>query len=266
MDESANNPAGRLYDLLQKMKTVPDGPIEDAWRQVLQSGDSASVLLTRLGEVYALPDQIRREVATYPDDENQELLLRPLPTIEDALRRPLVQHVSEFSGHVDAATMTGLEWCAERMRRRSREGRLTSDQWATLESAILDLYGEIEKELSPEDELRRFLVDHVEDMLAAIQERAIRGTKAIQDAAERTIGSVIVYEKRDRRAERTRPWTEKLMAISAGALLFLSIGNQSLELAGRVYEPLAIESGSAHHAHHAHAVPEEEEEHERGGQ
>lgn len=80
-----NNPAGRLLALVEEARRVgkPDQAGREVWRAVLHAEEDDALYLRRFGIVMALPDEIRAAVESL--DVNQELHLRGLPNIEQAL-------------------------------------------------------------------------------------------------------------------------------------------------------------------------------------
>src|ERR1039457_3859042 len=108
-----NNPAARLYALLQTAKQGGDKyrqkPSTESWSMLLNApADNQALMLKRLGGVMELPAVIKGRIENLADADHS-LYMRWLPKVEEAFRaNHLAGGFHTFIDKIDDATLLGI--------------------------------------------------------------------------------------------------------------------------------------------------------------
>ena len=188
---SVNNPASRLVKIIQDgQKQKKDQQAADAWAAILNvPKDDKSLLLSRVGQVMALPGAIKGEIEQL-DNINHQLHLKWLPSVEKSFGILNLQiQWKQFIERFNAETIFGLEVCDDALGRNRPEK--VADP-GSLESLLKDVNALIadlkEDELSPD--LRDFIFEHLTLVKNAVEEYKIRGIRPLEAEVERLTGAV----------------------------------------------------------------------------
>lgn len=240
-----NNPAGRLHELLVAARAVsPQKGMKAIWMEVLEA-DGDATLLRRLGQVYTLPGDIRSQVKAHPE-ENEELLLRPLVKVEAGLQLPFGAKGQQLRQTVDDAALIGLEWTSERLSQVRGEPAVAEDDLKQLQVLVQELFEEVLR-AEIDDELRTFLLRHLQTMEAAIEEVRICGVSAIRDVVEATVGGIglRMMSRGDESSDEGNRLRTKLARVAARAALLVGLTNGAIQLGGHVYDALPLPESTA---------------------
>jgi hypothetical protein len=197
LDTLPGNPAARLLGLIMDAGAGPeDSQIKQVWARVLHAEDDDSLLLRRLGIVYGLPQAIRDQVATLPN-ENHQLLLKQIPKIEGALQRNIYEQWSNIRQQIDEALIHSLEMISFLLDREKTEPSVDKEALADLHERVVEFYETLADDrildnLKLDPDLRMFLLRQLERMRTAIQEVRWRGASALQEAGEAVVGAIVI--------------------------------------------------------------------------
>lgn len=195
-----NNPAGRLYALLDAAKVPPrqgdSTAVRHRWADVLEvDRDDLPTLLARLSPVIALPSQVREAISSIPDLDHQRYL-RYLPKVEQAFSNlNLGTAWQHFAAPIDTATMHGLELCDERLSALRSEPTLAEDERAELHQQVRNLFDDVAANEGKPD-LREFLLRHLSAMDQALSEYRISGTPPVENAVRSATGELVLRKIR----------------------------------------------------------------------
>lgn len=190
-----NNPAGRLYLLLNRGKGMQEGvQILDVWRSLL-AVEKTPALLRRLGDVYALPGQIDAKVRQTDDPMAPDLYLRWRGHVQSAMDTPFHVPWQNFSKHLDPTTMMALEFCAHYLSKVAPEPVIDVKELAKIREHVEGVLAELRegKDDLPEP-LHAFLFTKAVGMLNAIDRYALLGIDALREAFDSALGGLVSKE------------------------------------------------------------------------
>jgi len=191
--EKLNNPAARLYDLLQKGKSQKmDISIAQAWANLLNvQVNNQPLLLKRIGSVIELPSLIEKSI-TETTGVNHEIYLRWLSRVNGSFGIINFQtQWSSFISRFDVEIMYGIEICADMLSRTTQEKVISEPTLNELRDKIEQLLNEFSIEDLP-IEIGQFILQRLIEIKEAIEEYPFRGTSPLESVLERSIGSIVI--------------------------------------------------------------------------
>jgi hypothetical protein len=205
MADVANNPAGRLLDLLNQANGVRLESVRQVWCAVfgIDTNDTPS-LLRRLATLRELPEQAAAAVRSLPNEDHEHLL-----TWRSRVEGVLHGATSHVDGNwraaaraLDEVAMYSLDSCARKLARVRPEAVLPEGTVAELHRSIRDLLAAILKaDLEPQ--VRDFLLEQLRAADEALQEYRIRGVRGLREALDRMAGRAWSQHDVARRAAQT---------------------------------------------------------------
>jgi len=184
-----NNAAGRLYDLLKRLRSRgKTESIQHAWAGIfhIDKEDLDQIIILN-AETVKLMERTKNLILK--QKVNHDLYLKPFAKIQRVFALSLGHQVQNASELLDEATMVGLEHCAELLSRTARENQIE-------ESVLLEFLNEISRlenstlESTISDELKALILDNLLEIKRAIHHYQIHGAKGIEKAVKNTFGSV----------------------------------------------------------------------------
>ena len=183
-----DNPAARLLSILQEGKRIPSGtPCRQAWSQILQTGNDAPLLMSRLGKVMELPQEtIQAMKDTFPHREG--IWAHWNGQINAAFsKQNLLSDWNSFIGSIDSHTMTYLQMSADLLEERSTTKTITDEKISDLRATLEQLYEETMEAVIDED-IKKYLVRHLRKLIVSIDEYRITGALPVLESVETTLG------------------------------------------------------------------------------
>lgn len=176
-----------------------------AWAKVLSSSDEEiaagdAEFFRRLAEAKELPAKVNRAVSlTVLDAEHRDYLLAPLVGVESGLRASsepshtisqVWKHFSEKGETTRSAAIYSLRGCALELERSQVEVGLTEAAGRDLTDLINGLTEAVlESELEELD--KQFLLGHLNEIRAAVQQARLRGRYPVEEAVDAAHGGLI---------------------------------------------------------------------------
>lgn len=193
--EVKNNPAGRLYDILELARRQnPKQPARKAWAVVfeVEPNDTGS-LLQMLADLLKLVHETKTAIQRL-DDVDQELHLRPFRTIEGLLSNINLEASWEhWQSRIDANTLYGLQFSADKLSRVSGFTQVDSDELVELRATVDALFNSVTDSQLP-DELKALLLRNLESIRLSLVAYRVRGIEGIREEIERALGSVLLHK------------------------------------------------------------------------
>lgn len=230
-------------DPLSQQALGPNTSNWNAWARVLTYEETplttdSPEFFARFSAAMTLPQQVRQAIgAVVTDPEQQDFMLRPLASVEAAMRASTqvahqVSHVwQHFSKDGDAdssAAIYSLLGCAHELRRAQVETGLTDADGQNLTAMINDL---IEAVLASElDEAdKQFLLTRLNDMLTAVQQVRLRGRYPVETATDAAYGALT---RRSNLIQRLRDaqLLDRLANLFTRINIVLALTGQTMEL------------------------------------
>lgn len=235
---SLNNPAGRLHALLSEAGTPPRENDRETARQkwaktlAVEVKDSPT-LLARLGEVMALPVEVRGAVKSLPEVDH-DTYLGPLSNVEKSFGKLNLDALwSQCAREIDGTTMYSLKVCDELLSRQRPERTLPEDEREQLHEEVRNLRKDVQAKEKDKD-LREFLLHHLKAMDDALQEYKISGTPPVEEAAKAILGGALIQKQKHRK----NPFLRRLFATALSALYLTGGLEGGFALTERVLDAL----------------------------
>jgi hypothetical protein len=188
---ATDNAASRLLDLLSKAKAFDQNvPSVRAWQAILETKDPA-LLLSRLGKMIALPEQISAALSNSVD-----------------MAPGVIGHISSqfyaaFSSHkfgekwevfvakIDNHMMNYLAMASTLLETRVKTKQLEVSELEELRQGFVDVLENVRAcELSPR--LKAYVVLQLHDLIATLDDYFVTGAEPILERIEATIGHAYV--------------------------------------------------------------------------
>lgn len=184
-----SNPAKRLAWLLAKLRERGSISTENALEIALgidEEDDSA--LATHLAAIARLPGEIERDLGrlSFPTD-NFVANLQPLYGQVKTLFQ-LGQSIDQFNAALGEGVRVNLDNCADLLASLGPERVPTKEQLDEWRDEITGLADEVRTSDDISEELREFLLGHLEEMLIAITMTRVSGSAPLRDACYRLRG------------------------------------------------------------------------------
>lgn len=199
VDIYLDNPAGRLYIVLNSMRNYPNpgSGLEEALPVVFTVAPELHLVARAIGEVYQLPSQAVAEVQQLTTGQAPDRLLRWAPNVNKALASMLYHRTSPplqigtIASQYDDADMISLDFCSEALHLAKPGLQLKIAQLQDIEAKLTDLRVTLEDDSDLDLELRSMLLDNVNEMIWACRSYHRTGTAGVRHAVNQTVGAVV---------------------------------------------------------------------------
>ena len=186
-----DNPAARFLNILLEGRAFPpEIGCRGVWEKILQTNET-SKLMSRLGKVMELPSQIisnlaegfPSQVGTWSHWENQ---------VNAAF---MVQNLNgrwdSFSSHIDEHSITYLRLASDLLQSKANTKLLVDEEITALRTKLQDIYSDIETS-SVQEEVRKFILRHLKELINGIDEYKISGALPILDSISAAVGHTVM--------------------------------------------------------------------------
>ena len=190
----SDNPAGRLHELITLFRrNATSQSIPHAWAASLNIPYSNSPdLLRRLAHVFRLPAEIETELRHVGAEEfDSDLALRWRATIPDGLGPAFFsgQQSGQLAPRFDDASLGSLEYCNVVLHRHRPQRVFSDSELDRIREAIAELEAEVRDNAGLDASLRDFMLFHIDAMTRALQDIAVRGAAALEEALDQAAGA-----------------------------------------------------------------------------
>lgn len=200
MTTLSNNPAGRLNDLITKMRGVrteknlnnqrKNVTVAEAWSEILAIEiDDRSVLLSRLSRVVRLPQQVQDAVRAQ-ESLDPNLYLEWVGPVQQALS--VMNLDSPWKGviaHLDPAKLRSLVFCSDQLSKINPESVSDPKHLEELNSLVNQSIDSLIQNTSLPDYLRVFMLEKLYLLEAAIIDYQFLGASPLVEVFESTVGA-----------------------------------------------------------------------------
>jgi hypothetical protein len=187
-----DNAASRLLALLVKAKSIdPNTSSIHAWEQVLNTKKNPALLLSRMGKMIALPEQITTTLAN-----SVETSPSVVQHISDQFYAAFITHkFSEkwevFVSRIDAHITNYLALASTLLETQIKTRQLDVDELQGLREDFEQLLEKVRlSDLPPR--LKSYVVLQLHDLIAALDDYFITGAEPILERIEATIGHAYI--------------------------------------------------------------------------
>ncbi len=184
-----DNPASRLHHIfLEGQKLNHTTTCQQAWGSILSvPNDKPMLLMSRLGKVMAMPEEIINRVAIY-DPSLSDTHSQWSKRLELAFNsKKLNEQWGPFIKLIDDSVMNPLKMLSSIIDREEHKEVLSSDTLLEIKDKIYSLKNEaLESEI--DQSFKRFILIYLQKIISAIDEYEISGVEPIIEAVEITVG------------------------------------------------------------------------------
>jgi len=178
-----DNPAGRLYDILNRAKNFPPNKkVIDVWTEVLNAdSDSPEDQITCLFKLRNLFDET---IALLESIEglNLDLYLQEIPDLKNMVDFDSIFHQwSEKKNLITPTALKEIAFCAEELSRHHKDPAINKEELEDLVEDVQDLITDLRSSSLP-DEVRLPILDQLEIIRRAIIQYELRGSKGLEEA------------------------------------------------------------------------------------
>lgn len=244
-----NNPASRLCEILDEAQAFANNEqMRSVWAGVLRcdSPGNTSQLFHRLSQVIGLIQECKEKIQQI-DTTDHNLFLEPLVNLEQAFDKVnLEENRGQFLGRIEATTRTSLKYCAERLSVSSEEDAIDKDLLTELQSDVNDLLEKVLESNLP-DEVKKVLIEILEDIRSAILEYRIIGVDALRRTLESNVGSLYFHkdEIEEVESEEGQEVISKFGEVIGRLQRLVSVGLKAKKLLPPILDFLALPGGDA---------------------
>lgn len=188
---ASDNAASRLFDLLTEAKSIDKNIASaQAWRTLLRTKDPA-LLLSRLGKVIALPEEI------------SSTLSNSVNTTPEVVSHISNQFYAAFSSHrfnekweiflsgIDSHTMNYLVLASTLLETQAKTKRLEQSELEELRQKFVKVLEEVRASDLP-SRLKIYVVRQLHDLILALDDYFITGAEPVLERVEAAIGHASV--------------------------------------------------------------------------
>ena len=191
-----DNPASRLLSLLEKAKKMdPNMNCSTAWDVLLETNKDPSKLLSRMGKMISLPEQITSILANNSTSVSPEFLNHIAQQLKSAFTSQKTNDKwSEFINRIDIHLINYLGLASTLLETQVKTKSLTRDELEKLRHDFSNLIEEVRKsEIS--SRLKSYIVQQLYSILLAIDDYFITGAEPIINKIESTVGHALSDEE-----------------------------------------------------------------------
>uniref|UniRef100_Q47D46 Uncharacterized protein n=1 Tax=Dechloromonas aromatica (strain RCB) TaxID=159087 RepID=Q47D46_DECAR len=189
-----DNPAARLLAILEEgQQKDANQNCRQTWNELLKTGNDHAVLMSRLGHLFALPEQITQAI-----DDNFPTHRKNCTHWESQVRNAFYAQVlngnwSSFIGQIDSHTISYLGFTAELLQTKANTKSIADDQILEVRAKIDELYQEVLTSNIP-SEVKTYLTRYLRKILNSIDEYFLTGALPILEATGTLLGHAFVDE------------------------------------------------------------------------
>jgi len=192
---NTDNPAGRLLDILKKGQGISDTtPNKVAWGSLLDvDSNNLSLLMSRLGKVMELPDQIIHDIKShYPTQKSSHKHWST--AVNNAFATQNLNGLwSEFKSKIDTHTIDYLSFSVDLLDMKGNTEVLSAEKLTEIHDSVqATLVSVIDSDLDPE--VKKYIVKYLRKIIIAIEEYKISGAGPIIESVEGALGHMFVDE------------------------------------------------------------------------
>lgn len=224
-----NNPAGRLYDLLDAARQYPsEEKTKTVWANVfgLPENDTGA-LLKNLADLIDLVHKAKSSIVRLSDVDHK-LYLKPFENIEALLcHLNFETHWENWRNRLDDFTLYGLQFGADRLARSSGVTPIKDDQIEALRKELDDLISHVLESTQLPPDLKKLFLRNLEALRQAWSTYRIRGVEGLEQEVERSCGSILLHKEQIRSA----PANSAERKLWEGLLKFVDRLNKTVVLA-----------------------------------
>jgi hypothetical protein len=217
-----NNPAGRLYSALSRIKAAGGATIQHAFATALEiPQDDMTRIHLNVGLLGLAVDEVSEQLRRINASETLEIYLESVPRLRTALSlHQFGTNWDNYKNLIRDEDLKTLRFCSKELSKVSLEVELSDEQLKQLKTQVDTLYEEVLTSNELEPGLRRVVLEHLKSILEALHEYRIRGLRPVAEALTITAVTLSAASKKRKRkkarlvasdgVDKTKPQTKPL--------------------------------------------------------
>lgn len=221
-----DNPAGRLLHILQEGKKKQTSlACKAIWAELLDvKPDNLALLMSRLGKVMELPEQIINQIKIHYPNQNNTHKHWSAKVNTAFAQQNLNGKWSEFINHIDSHTIDYLSMSVDLLDVKEKTKILSDKELTEIHKKISDLVTEILK-MELDENFKKYVLKFLRKVLTAIEEYKISGASPILEAMESTLGHAFIDENYRNNLSGTPVGSKIITALSAiASIVTIAVG------------------------------------------
>lgn len=192
----SDNPAARLLKIIEEGEGKSGGMnCRDVWHDLLGvDHEDHALLISRLGKVMELPEQIIRNIQENYPNQNSTHKHWSTQVNTAFMQQNLNGHWQEFIQHIDSHTIDFLSMSADLLDMKETTQLISETDISDIRIKIDELLTET-IEIDIDSEFKKYIVKYLRKIVIAIDEYNISGVIPISEAIESTLGHAFLDEK-----------------------------------------------------------------------
>lgn len=190
-----DNPAARLLAILEAgTKNDANKSCRQTWHELLGTGNSQALLMSRLGKLFALPEQITQAIDDNFPGHRKNSTHWESQVNHAFLAQELNGKWGSFIGHIDSHTISYLGLTAELLQTKANTKTIADDQMLEVRNKLEELYQDVLTS-DLETDIKTYLIRYLRQILTSIDEYFLTGALPILEATGTLLGHAFVDEK-----------------------------------------------------------------------
>lgn len=194
MDVPIDNYAGRLYQIINKIKENYEGePFEKLAKAFNVDATDRSLIVDNYAELFRMTRNIKEDILKI-QGINYERFTSVADDIMIGLSKISLNSYNglrEFVSHLDEKLMIRLEFCADLLSRELKEDIIESKELEELLNEVNELIVFVRK-MSINKELKLIFHSNLENIRIAIERYEYHGTKGVKKIVDSGLGSILL--------------------------------------------------------------------------
>lgn len=183
-----DNPALRLLGLLNKAKTIDANKASvNAWEALLDAKSDRALLLSRMGKMLALPQQIASVLSNSVDAPPESVQHIANQLFAAFTTHKFNEKWEVFTARIDVHMLNYLALASTLLETRNPTKRLDDEELTSLRENFSNLLERI-RLYEIESHLKSYIVMQLHDLIAALDDYFITGAAPILECVEATVG------------------------------------------------------------------------------
>lgn len=221
-----DNPAGRLLYILKEGKKLSQQSTgKNAWANLLDVDEkNLSLLMSRLGKVMELPDQIIQQVKEHYPNQGETHKHWSAKVNTAFTTQNLNGSWTEFTKHIDSHTIDYLSMSVDLLDMKTNTKIISDEQLSKTHESINNILFEI-LESDINEDFKKYIVHYLRKILTSIEEYKISGAVPIIESIESTLGHAFI-DQNYRSSLQESELGQKIVTIlsTAAAVMTVAVG------------------------------------------
>lgn len=183
-----DNPAARLLSILEKAKEIPPSMnCRNAWKKLLGPIENNAMLISRLGKIMELPEQIIQAMQDGFPSQGDTWSHWEAQISQGFSAQNLNANWDSFINNIDAHSIIYLRLASDLLHSKSNTKVIADEQINAVRESIQTIYEEVLNSELP-GEIKKYVIRCLRKILVGIDEYHLTGALPLLDTIETMVG------------------------------------------------------------------------------